>query len=161
MVGVHSDASDSRGLGINQFPGFAGICAAPKISGTGVDYFRVLRIEGKEANHVSQVEHAPAVTAVMRDIGAGHVARYQYRICVVRADCRMKHGAATTWADNGESAWALGTEGGSCQCQSKDDGCDLHHLILSFTFDIFRLHFATTGLDLSIENLLDVAAELI
>ena len=112
VVGVHLDAFDGGGLGVDHVPGVAAVFAAPEGGGHYVDDVFVVGIEDEEFGDAAEIEHAPGFAAVVGDVGAGHVAGDEDGVFVVRADDRAEHGAAAAGADDFEVAGALGEGGG-------------------------------------------------
>ena len=74
----------------------------------GINGLGIERIEDKEIHHAPQVEHAPAASPIMGDVGAGHVAGDQYGFGIVRADGGIEHRAAASWPNDAKAARTLG-----------------------------------------------------
>ena len=84
----------------------AGVVATPQAIGPGVDAVCAPWIEAEKVHRRTQVEHAPAAAAVVRDIRASHVAGYQHGVAVMRADGGKELCASPARADDSPSAWA-------------------------------------------------------
>jgi|ERR1019366_1904409 hypothetical protein len=100
VVVRHEDALHGGRRGIDECPCAALVCTSEKAGAIGVDRVWVHGVEGEQADYAAQVEHAPRVTCIMSDVGAGHVAADQDRFGVVRADCGIELRSAAAWSDD-------------------------------------------------------------
>src|ERR1019366_4203122 len=89
-------------------PGLAGIAAAKDAEGIGVDYARVPGVEHEEPHGVAEVDDAPGGAAIVREVGAGHIAGDQRGAAIVRADGGMEDGAAAAGSDDAPLVRARG-----------------------------------------------------
>src|SRR5690242_3833252 len=107
MIRTHLDTLHVSRLWIDQVPGFAAVAASPQAVGLRIHYFPILRVEHKESNDASEVEHSPGLRSIVADVSAGHIAAHQNRIGVQRADRRVKHCAASSWTHNRKVSGSL------------------------------------------------------
>ena len=86
--------------GKEALPRSAGIDAAKDAAGAGVDHICVERVEHEELHGVTQVDDAPGGAAIVREVGAGHIAGDQRRAAIVRTDGGMVERSAATGSDD-------------------------------------------------------------
>ena len=86
----------------------------------GVHGLRILRIENKEVHDAAKVEHPPGLPAVVRDVGARHIARNENSVYIEWADRRVKHRPAATGTDHAKISRPLCPDAG--QAENKSDG---------------------------------------
>jgi hypothetical protein len=104
----------------------------------GIDNLCLQRIEDKEPNHSAQVEHSPRLSAIVSDIGASHIAGYEDRIRIVRANGWIEHGATAAGTFDLEISRSNCKAGTAQQKERKNQKrADVTHLIVSFAFDMF------------------------
>src|SRR5204863_347971 len=86
----------------------AGVRAAPEAARARVDNGGVGRIESEKSNGTSQVEHAPGVATIMRNIGSGHIAGYQDQPGIMRTYGRIELRSPAAWTKNtpGIETWS-------------------------------------------------------
>ena len=100
MVVGHGDAGDRLRTGVNQGPGRARVRAAPQTLVLDVERVGVGRVEDEELRHAAQVDHTPALSAILGQVRAGHVATDEHHIRVQRADGGMELRAAAAGTDH-------------------------------------------------------------
>ena len=162
MIWAHPDTLNRGRVWINEFPGITRVVAPPQITRSRVDCFRVRWIKRKETYDLAQIKHSPTSATVVGNISSCHIAGYEHGIGVMGTDSWVKHCSAAAGTYNRKSTGASYTEKASSQreCKNQSSGgrprellaSDSRHLILSFTFDILRLHFAARRSGLSIVN---------
>ena len=90
-IGFTDDRIGSRK---NQPPAFAAIFRTKQTGGSGIDPLRIDRMKSQGVNPRFEIDLVPAPAAVVRQVGAGHVANQHDRVIIVRTDGRQKHGSA-------------------------------------------------------------------
>jgi hypothetical protein len=142
MVGVHLHSLYRRRRRRNKIPILSAVSAAPETRGVRIHGLGVARIKGKEVYDSPQIEHPPRAAAVVRDVGAAHVAGNKDSVGVMRTDGGVEHRPAATRADHVKIAGPLRRGAGEAQ---EYCGCDqnwrLHLFVLEerLCLQVFRL----------------------
>ncbi len=86
-------------------PGIAAIGGAENAIRLGVDHLRVDRIENEELNGIAEIEDAPRLAAIVRDVAARHIAGDDRGARVVRTDGGVEHRTAAAGSDDAPRGW--------------------------------------------------------
>src|SRR5690349_1970447 len=84
----------------DQAPSASAVLAAPHPRVCSIDDFRITGIEYMNRKRSLQIEHPPALAAIVRDECASHVAVLDHDIGVVRAYGGRDHRAAASRSQN-------------------------------------------------------------
>src|SRR5271157_4215857 len=81
-------------------PRLAAVVAAPQSRASCVDAPGIVRIEGEGDDARTQIEHAPRLAAIQRNVAPGHVAVFHDNGRIMWADGGGNHGSTAAGADD-------------------------------------------------------------